>query len=75
MKELLRTNDAVLVSYVRALLNEMGIDYQVADSNMSVVEGSLGILPQRILVAPDDWSEARRILVDAGVGHVVRDQE
>jgi hypothetical protein len=40
----------------------------VADCNMSVIEGSLGILPRRVLVGSDDWRQARRILADAGLG-------
>ena len=50
MKELLRSNDAVLLSYVTALLEEDAIGFMVADANMSVLEGSIGILPRRILV-------------------------
>jgi hypothetical protein len=53
MKELLRSNDAVLISYVSALLEEEGIGFMVADTNMSVLEGSIGALPRRVLVASD----------------------
>ena len=52
MEELLRTNDLVLISFVEALLREAGIDALVLDQNMSVIEGSLGVLPRRVLV-PD----------------------
>ncbi|HKQ55826.1 MAG TPA: DUF2007 domain-containing protein, partial [Methyloceanibacter sp.] len=47
MKELLRSNDPVLLSYVSALLTEEDIDFIVADANMSVLEGSIGALPRR----------------------------
>lgn len=67
MIELLRTNDAVLISFVEALLRDAGVAYFVADSNMSVIEGSIGILPRRIMVAGDNIDEARRILTDAGI--------
>jgi hypothetical protein len=53
MKELLRSNDAVLISYVSALLEEEGIGFMVADTNMSVLEASSGALPRRVLVASD----------------------
>ena len=59
MKELLRSNDAVLISYVSALLEEEGIDFMVADTNMSVLEGSIGALPRRVLVASDEFARAR----------------
>jgi len=67
MIELLRTNDAVLISFVEALLRDAGVAYFVADSNMSVIEGSIGILPRRIMVADDRVDEARRLLADAGI--------
>jgi Putative prokaryotic signal transducing protein len=50
MIELLRTNDAVLISYVEALLRDSGIDHFVADQNMSILDGSIGIMPRRVLV-------------------------
>jgi len=72
MRELIRTNDAVLVTAIEALLDGAGIEYLVLDRNMSVLEGSLGILPRRILVAEDEFAQARRVLQDAGLGHELR---
>ena len=69
MRELIRTNNAVLVSAVGALLDGAGIPHQVLDQYMSVLEGSLGILPRRILVEDERHDEARRILKDAGLAH------
>jgi hypothetical protein len=68
MDEIMRTNDIVLISFVEALLRDAGITPLVLDQNMSVIEGSLGILPRRILVPADRVEEARGILRDAGVG-------
>ena len=67
MIELLRTNDPVLLSYADALLKEAGIEHAVVDQNMSVIEGSLGILPRRMLVARDRHENARQILIQAGL--------
>ncbi len=65
MSQLLRTNDIALVSVVEGLLSESGIPYQVADRNMSVLEGSINAIQMRILV-PDEYDEqARDVLVDA----------
>jgi hypothetical protein len=75
MKELLRSNDAVLLSYVSSLLEEDDIAFMVADSNMSVLEGSIGILPRRILVESDKIGQARRILTEAGIGHVITEDK
>ena len=72
MRELVRANDAVLVSAVGALLDGAGIRYLVLDQNMSVIEGSLGILPRRILVHEDDNRAARDLLVEAGLAHELR---
>ena len=75
MKELLRTNDAVLLSYVSALLEEEDIAFTVADLNMSVLEGSIGILPRRVLVETDRIAQARNLLTEAGIGHVIADDK
>ena len=72
MREIVRTNDAVLVSAIGALLDGAGIHHMVLDQNMSVLEGSLGILPRRVLVADRDVMRARRLLTDAGLGHELR---
>jgi hypothetical protein len=72
MQELVRTNDAVLVSAIGALLDGAHIKHMVLDQNLSVLEGSLGILPRRVLVAEDDIIAARRLLTDAGLAHELR---
>lgn len=72
MRELLRTNDIVLVSAVVALLDGAGIRHLVLDQNMSVLEGSLGVLPKRILVAKGQELTARQIMEDAGLAKELR---
>jgi hypothetical protein len=75
VKELLRSNDPVLISFVSALLEEDGIGFMVADSNMSVLEGSIGALPRRVLVEENAFRRAERLLNEAGIGHVIAKQE
>ena len=70
--ELVRTNDAVLVSAVQALLDAAHIPHLVFDQNMSVLEGSIGILPRRILVNECCIDDARQLLAEAGLGHELR---
>ena len=53
MRELVRTNDSILVTAIEALLKGAGIPHLIADQNMSVLEGSVGILPRRVLVADE----------------------
>ena len=72
MREIVRTNDPVLVSAIGALLDGAAIRYVVLDQNMSVLEGSLGILPRRVLVADEDEAPARRLLTEAGLAHELR---
>jgi hypothetical protein len=72
MRELVRTNDAVLISAIEALLTGADIGHIVVDQNMSVLEGSIGIFPRRILVEEDQIDTARRLLKEAGFGNELR---
>ncbi len=67
MEELLRTNDITLIPLARTLLSEEGIETFELDVNMSVLEGSIGILPRRLMVRRDEIDQARRVLREAGV--------
>lgn len=75
MRELMRTNDVVLMSAVGALLDGANIHHLVLDNNMSIMDGSLGAIPRRILVHEDDNLAARRLLSEAGLAHELRDDE
>jgi hypothetical protein len=65
MKELLRSNDPVRLSWAEALLAAAGIETVVADRHTSVVEGSIGAIQRRILVADRDLLRARALLAEA----------
>lgn len=67
MDELLATNNLVTISYAEALLGDAGIEFLVVDQNMSILEGSIGVIPRRILVAHDQIVQARRLISDAGL--------
>jgi hypothetical protein len=67
MRELLRSNDAVLIGFAQSVLRQAGIASFVADQYMSVVEGSIGAFPRRLQVADADWTAARRALAEAGL--------
>ncbi|MBZ0216857.1 MAG: DUF2007 domain-containing protein [Fimbriimonadaceae bacterium] len=67
MRELLRTNDPTEISFVEYLLKQAGIYYMVLDTNMSVLDGSIGALPRRILVADDGWQTAREVMRNSDV--------
>jgi hypothetical protein len=72
LRELVRTNDAVLISAIEALLKSAGIPHLLADQNMSVLEGSIGAFQRRILVGEDEIAAARELLVEAGFGNELR---
>ncbi|WP_313555160.1 putative signal transducing protein [Agrobacterium cavarae] len=74
MRELIRTNDAVLLSFAESLMKDAGIHCMIADQGMSILEGSLGLLPRRFLVEDDRSEQARRILIDAGLSDELRDE-
>ena len=69
----MRSNDAVLISFVAALLNAAGIPHFVADAHMSILDGSIGALPRRVMVDGDWTEQARRLLKDAELGHELTD--
>jgi hypothetical protein len=67
MRELIRSNDTVLISFATSVLTDAGIEHTVADSHMNTIDGSIGAVATRILVSPDQYDEAVRLLADAGV--------
>jgi hypothetical protein len=64
MKELLRTTDPTVIAFATVLLEGEGIATFPLDVHMSVLDGSLGILPQRLMVAERDHFRATAILRD-----------
>ncbi|MBV9015870.1 MAG: DUF2007 domain-containing protein [Alphaproteobacteria bacterium] len=65
MRELLRTNDVVRLSWAQALLRDAGIDSVILDQHTSLVEGSIGAIPRRLMVAEGDHSRARLLIAEA----------
>ncbi|MFZ2872221.1 DUF2007 domain-containing protein [Zavarzinia sp.] len=74
MQELIRTNDLVLISYVDSLLKAEGIPLLVLDSHSSVIDGSIGMVPRRLMVGDDDQARARRLLTEAGLGQELHEK-
>ena len=68
MKELLRTVNPVDLSFAQDLLGQHGIESFVFDTNMSVLEGSMGMfVPRRLMVTDEDLAEAQRLLRAEGI--------
>ncbi len=66
MKELLRTNNPVRLSWLQALLSDSGIESLVLDHHTSLIEGNIGAIPRRLMVADRDLVRARALLSQAG---------
>ena len=64
MKELLRSNDPVLLSWAEARLAGAGIEVLLLDAHTSAVEGSIGAIPRRLMVGDGDHARAKRLIDD-----------
>jgi hypothetical protein len=69
MKLLIRTTNTVLIDYATALLRDRGLAPVVLDQHMSILEGSVGALPRRLMIEEGDEPAARRALEEAGLAH------
>lgn len=62
MRAVLKSVDPVVISYASDLLSQEGIEFVVFDTHASVMDGSMGFLPRRLMVADEDFSRAERLL-------------
>ncbi len=70
MRELIRTNDLVALSWLTVQLEGAGIHAIVMDGQMSVLEGSIGAIPRRLMVLDEDFEAARELLAEGrAAGH------
>jgi len=67
LRDVLRTNDPVELSLAVALLRDAAIEHAVMDTNISVLEGTIGIFPRRLVVLDEDYEEARGLLREAEI--------
>ena len=67
MKELFSTNDITKFVYAETILNSNDIVSFALDENISVLEGSIGILPRRLMVLDNDYEQALELLEDFGL--------
>ena len=64
MRELLRTNDSVRLNWLQAMLASAGIEAVILDTHTSIIEGSIGAIPRRLMVREADEARARQVLKD-----------
>tara|TARA_B100000963_G_scaffold27843_1_gene20688 strand:- start:886 stop:1092 length:207 start_codon:yes stop_codon:yes gene_type:complete len=68
LRELIRTNDLVKLSFLLAHLRSEGIEGYVIDNHMSIMEGSANAIPRRLMVSSSDYRKAEKILEQLGEG-------
>ena len=64
MKELIRTNDLILISRIESILNDANIQYELFDAHTSIIEGSIDIISKRIVVSNIDYSFSKKLVQD-----------
>ena len=69
MIAILKTVNPATLNFAQAVLKEANIPFFVMDQNVSIVEGSIGIMPRRLMVVDDDGPDARAALEAAGLGN------
>jgi len=69
MHELLRSNDAVLINFTVVLLRDAGLRPLLVDEHMSAIEGSIGALPRRVLIAEDEMNQAMRVMRESSLSN------
>ena len=62
MRPVLKTNNPVTLSYASHVLEEAGIQCVIFDENASVMDGSMGFLPRRLMVLDEEFARADRLL-------------
>jgi hypothetical protein len=65
MKAVIKTNDPVLISFAANVLEQEGIGHAIFDENASIMDGSAGFLPRRLMVLDEDFEKAERLLREA----------
>ena len=64
MKEVLRTNNLILISRAQSILNEAGVHNQLLDAHASNIEGSISAIQRRVIVSDDDFQKSKKLIND-----------
>ena len=62
MKELIRTNDLILISRIQSILINATIHYDLLDVYVSTIEGSINAIQKRIVVSNDDFNLSQELI-------------
>ena len=64
MKEILRTNNLILISRVQSILNDAGIQNKLLDTHASNIEGNISAIQRRLVVSNDDFQQSQKLIND-----------
>jgi hypothetical protein len=65
MRAVLKSLDPVVLNFAANVLSQEGIESVVFDTHASVMDGSMGFLPRRLMVSDEDFDRAHRLLREA----------
>lgn len=65
MRAVLKTLDPVVLNFAANVLSQEGIESVIFDTHASVMDGSMGFLPRRLMVLDEDFDRARQLLSQA----------
>ena len=62
MRAVLKSNNPVLLSYATDLLSQAGIESVIFDTHASIMDGSMAMVPRRLMVLDEDYAKAEELL-------------
>jgi len=71
MRAILKTVNPATLNFAEAILKEARIESFIMDQNVSIIDGSIGIIPRRLMVIDEDYADAAKAMTDAGLGDEV----
>lgn len=71
MKTVIATTNPATLNFAEAVLKSEGIPSFIMDQHQSIVDGSIGIIPRRLMVIDEDYDEAIALLEQAELGHEI----
>ncbi len=71
MIAILKTVNPATLNFAQAVLKEADIPFFLMDQNVSIIDGSIGIIPRRLMVVDEDYEDARQAFIDAGLSEEI----
>jgi hypothetical protein len=62
MRMVLKSNNPVVLSYAADVLTQAGIESVIFDTHASIMDGSIAVVPRRLMVLDEDRARAEALL-------------